>query len=230
MQPYIFPYLGYFQLINAVDKFVIYDDITFIKQGWINRNAILLNNEKHLFTIPLQNVSSNIKINESIVSATPFNWQKKILQTIEVAYKKAPFFSEVYPIVKLVMEASINKSISQMATDSLKIVMDYLSIKTTLIESSNNYLNEHLKSEDRIIDICKTESATSYINAIGGIELYSKENFLENDITLIFLKPNLKSYPQLGKEFLPGLSIIDVLMFNSPKEITEQFLLDYTLI
>src|SRR5690242_20202094 len=201
MQPYFFPYLGYFQLINAVDKFVIYDDITFIKQGWINRNYILLNGAKHLFTIPLKNVSSNTLIHETKVAPKPFKWQHKLLQTFQHAYQKAPFFKDVFPVIEKIIIGSVNKNISDVATQSIHAVMDYLSIPKIVVNSSSKYQNANLKNTERIIDICKKEAADIYINAIGGTELYDRNQFVENDIVLQFIQPELKPYPQFDYEF-----------------------------
>ena len=191
MQPYLFPYLGYFQLISAVDKFVVYDDVTFIKQGWVNRNYILLNGAKYLFTFPVKSISSNVLISETIVSKTPFNWQYKLLQTINQAYKKAPFFEDVFPIVELIILESTDKSIANIATESIEAVMKYLSIQTDVQVSSSIYENDHLKRVDRVIDICTKENAITYVNAIGGQELYKQEAFSKSAMNLCFLKCKL---------------------------------------
>ena len=219
MQPYIFPYLGYFQLINAVDKFIIYDDVNFIKQGWINRNYFLLNGSKYLFTIPVENISSYTKINELKLSVKPFGWQKKILQTVAQAYRKAPFFNDVFPIIEKVINCS-HANAGCIALESILSVNEYLSINTDLVKSSEIYQNSDIKNVDRVIDICKRENATIYINAIGGQELYSAQFFLQNKIRLRFLKPCLCQYKQFENEFIMGLSMIDVLMFNSPVNIS----------
>src|SRR6476620_1801279 len=126
MQPYVFPYSGYFQLMNAVDKFVFYDDVAFIKQGWINRNNILLDGKKYLFTVPVKNISSFSLINETYVSDKPFNWQKKLLNTFRLAYGKAPFFKKVFPMIEEVINSSCDQSISTVAKNSINIVLQYL--------------------------------------------------------------------------------------------------------
>ena len=230
MQPYIFPYLGYFQLISAVDKFVVYDDVTFIKQGWVNRNYILLNGAKYLFTFPVKSISSNVLISETIVSKTPFNWQYKLLQTINQAYKKAPFFEDVFPIVELIILESTDKSITHIATESIEAVMKYLSIQTDVQVSSSIYENDHLKRVDRVIDICTKENAITYVNAIGGQELYKQEAFSKPAMNLCFLKSILPTYQQFDNEFINGLSIIDVMMFNSAEKIRNDFLRMYSLV
>ncbi|MGN6800610.1 MAG: WbqC family protein [Ginsengibacter sp.] len=229
MQPYFFPYLGYFQLINAVDKFVIYDDITFIKQGWINRNYILLNGDKHLFTIPLKNISSNALIHETKVAPKPFNWQHKLLQTFQQAYQKAPFFKDVFPLLEIIIAGSTGKSIADIARKSIISVLNYLDIKTVIIASSAVYKNDSLKNTSRVIDICQKEAACVYLNAAGGFGLYNKEEFSSHGIQLKFIQSALQPYNQFQNNFISSLSIIDVLMFNSADRVREM-LNDYKLV
>ncbi len=219
MQPYIFPYIGYFQLINSVDKFVFYDDVTFIKQGWINRNNILCNGEKKLFTIPVRNISSNSLINETIVSDKPINWDKKFISTIIQSYKKAPYFKQVFPIIEKNINGSINTTISDVSKSSVISVLDYLGITKEITYSSTLYKNASLNAEHRVVDICLKESAKSYHNAIGGKELYEKSFFKSKGIELCFLEPSLLNYSQSVREFISGLSIIDVLMNNSIEDV-----------
>lgn len=227
MQPYLFPYIGYFQLINAVDKFVIYDDVNFINKGWINRNRILVNGKAYLFTVPLKDASQN-KLIRDIEVADDGNWRSKFLKTIEMSYKKAPYYDSIFPIIsKIILSAS--KSISELIKQSIIEINQYLSIGTIIQDSSTIYDNRHLKAEDRIIDICRKEGADQYINPSGGTDLYSKERFKEEGIELLFLKPKPVNYKQFDNDFVPWLSIIDVLMFNS-KETVGEYLLAYFLI
>ena len=217
MQPYFFPYLGYWQTLNAVDKYVIYDDVNYIKNGWINRNNILLNKQKHLITIPLDGASPFLLINQ--IKTTPrLNEKEKLLKTIEAAYKKAPYFDVVFPMVHdVIMEDScliINALVKQ-----FKSICKYLDIKTELIVSSTMEKNNELKAQDKVIHICKLLGGTQYINAIGGQELYNFEDFKKNGLELSFLKTEFTPYKQFKNEFIPGLSMIDILMFNSPSEI-----------
>ncbi len=217
MQPYLFPYIGYYQLINAVDKFIVYDDVAFIKQGWINRNNILLNNQKYLFFAPVKAISSFKIISETEIDYK-FDWIRKTVLTFEQAYKKAPFYKEVMPVIESVF-LSKKETISQLAIESLIQVSNYLGIKTEIQKTSSVYNNQILKGKDRVIDICKIEKAKVYVNPIGGQELYQREDFLANEIRLNFIKTNLIEYKQYNNEFIPWLSMIDVLMFNSKEEI-----------
>jgi hypothetical protein len=227
MQPYFFPYIGYFQLINAVDKFVIYDDVNYINKGWINRNNLLINAESSLFTVPLSNASQNRKINE-IALAEDKIWKAKLLKKISFSYAKAPFFGLVFSLIEQVILFDTTQ-ISILNTEALKKICSYLHIHTEFVESSAVYGNASLKGQDRILDVCKWEKATHYFNPIGGMELYDRVLFAQNDIELKFVQSKSVEYPQFGHSFVPWLSIIDVIMFNSIEDVN-RLLNSYKLI
>lgn len=227
MQPYIFPYIGYFQLIKAVDKFVLYDDVNFINRGWINRNRILVNGKDSMFTIPLKDASQNKLINEIDVNWDD-NWKSKFLKTIEQSYKKAPFYVQILPIIEKTINLERNK-FSEIIEQNLRLICEYLDIKTEIIHSSTIYQNIDKKAQERILDICLQEKANHYINPIGGLELYDKEVFAKENMQMNFIKSLPVEYKQFKNEFVPWLSIIDVLMFNSKENINE-FLNNYELI
>ncbi len=230
MQPYVFPYVGYFQLVNAVDVFVFYDDVHFIKQGWIHRNTILSGNQPQLFSIPLQKQSSNKLINETKINNELISrWRNKFLKTLEQAYNKAPYFSEINNLIYDVFETEYN-SIAELSISSVQNVAKYLNMDTTFQVSSQLYEDSKgIDKEERIIDICKKSKNSEYINAIGGRELYTKTSFKKKGVDLSFLKTTLTPYKQWDNTFTPGLSIIDVLMFNSIIE-TKELLQEYSLI
>lgn len=220
MQPYLFPYVGYFQLINAVDKFVIYDDVAFINKGWINRNNILSNGKATLFTLPLVGASQNKLINEIDIENLSA-WGKKFLKTLEQNYKKSPHYQEVFGIVEKVVQSE-KTNIADLIFLSLQEICSYLKIDTELVQTSSVYQNQHLKAQERILDICLQEKANHYINPIGGQELYDKALFAENGIKLNFIQSKRSEYQQFKNEFVPWLSIIDLMMFCSVEEIKEQ--------
>lgn len=224
MQPYFFPYIGYLQLINAVDEFVIYDDVNFIKQGYINKNNILGNNKAQAFTLELKGASSYSLINEIEIG----NNSKKILKTIKQNYAKAPFFKDVMPLVEDIFNFQ-EKNLARYVGSSLQKIAEYLQINTIFHYSSELDKNCELRAQDKVINICENLNASHYINAIGGQELYSKDTFEENNIKLNFIKTNLQTYKQFGQEFIPYLSIIDVMMFNNIDTIN-QHLQSYELI
>lgn len=217
MQPYFLPYIGYWQLMNVVDKYVIYDDVNYINRGWINRNRILLNGEPQYFNIPMLGASQNKLINEIEV-----NNEKKVidknLRKLQMAYKRAPYYGVVYPMIEKIMTSG-KADLASYITESIMIISEYLDIKTELIISSSLDKNVNLKGQDKIIEICKLLQASEYYNAIGGRELYSFEMFRKNDIELKFLKTQEISYKQMNENFYPNLSILDVMMFNSKEEV-----------
>jgi len=214
MQPYFLPYIGYFQLIKAVDKYVIFDDVNYIKKGWINRNNILLNGQNYLFTLSLLGASQNKLINEIFVEQN----QSKLLKTLETAYKKAPYFENVFYVVKNIFDYE-NKNLANFVGNSIIQIADYLDIKTEFLYSSDINKDDELKGQEKILNICKALNATNYINAIGGQELYDKEIFEQNSIKLNFLKTETIEYQQFKNDFIPYLSILDVMMFNSAEAI-----------
>lgn len=218
MQPYFFPYIGYFQMVNAVDTFVFYDDVTFIKNGLINRNRILLNGKDHYLTVPCTKASSYKLINE--INFDPNRKEfKKLVKTIEQAYKKAPYFEQVYPLIERILETPTDK-IAILAEQSVIEISKYLKIQTAFRTSSMDFPEtKGLDKADRLIKICQKEYADNYINALGGKELYGKSFFEENGIQLEFIKSLPVEYKQFNNEFVPWLSMIDVLMFNSVVEI-----------
>ncbi len=227
MQPYFFPYIGYWQLMNAVDKYVIYDDVNFIKGGWINRNRILLNGEGKYFNLPMQGASSNKKINKvGVNNDEPLI--NKNLRIIEACYKKAPYYNEVYPILVRILKCG-ETNLATFIKYSFDEICQYLGINTELIMSSNLNKDNSLKAQEKVIHICEKLGANEYYNAIGGQELYSYDDFLEHNIQLNFLKTGNIVYHQYGDNFVPNLSIIDVMMFNSREEI-RKMLNDYQLI
>jgi len=225
MQPYFFPYIGYFQLINAVDKFIFYDDVNFIKKGWINRNKILINNQPQYITISIKDISPNRLIKDTQI----IDNRDKIKKTIFLNYKKAPLFEQVWPIIEDCLIFKTN-FISELNIYSIKKICEYLGINKNFEVSSKNYTNTiNLKKEKRLIEICKINNAQIYINPIGGQSIYKKETFLKEGIQLFFIKTKDISYKRFNDVFFNNLSIIDILMFNPIEKIIEM-LNEYELI
>jgi hypothetical protein len=213
MQPYFFPYVGYFNLVAAVDKFVFYDDVNFIKNGWINRNRLFISGDVRYITVPLSGASSNIKIKD-VKMQDKIIWQKKLLTSIEQSYAKAPNFSATFELVNEIIDSD-EISVAKLAKNSVIKIAEKLCLNTNFVWESGSYQNEHLSSSERVIDICKLEDAKEYINLPGGRELYQSEQFEQHGILLKFIDPKLTSYNQFKREFMSGLSIIDILMFNN---------------
>jgi len=210
MQPYLFAYIGYWQLINEVDTFVIFDDVNFIKRGYINKNYILMGGKSHRFSLELIKPSQNKLINETKIVGN----FTKLLKTFEMAYKSAPYFKNIIPLIEIVLNQK-ERNLAKFIGNSLMLISSYLELDTKFIYSSDMDLDNSLKGQRKILDICKNLKATNYINSIGGIQLYDKKIFLEENITLSFLKTELAEYKQYENKFVPYLSIVDILMFNS---------------
>ena len=210
MQPYFFPYLGYWQLLNTADRFVIFDDVNYIKRGWINRNRILVNGEPKYITVPLNQSSQNKRICDlTLLSST--DWRKKLVRSIEYSYRKAPCFPEIFPIIeKIICHKALN--LSEYLANQLVTLAELLRIDTEFVMSSRCYQNDSLTGPERILDICRRENATTYINPEGGYELYDTAAFESEDIDLRFLVMRPVAYKQRSTGFVPFLSIIDALM------------------
>lgn len=228
MQPYFLPYLGYWQLMNAVDTYVVYDDVNYIKRGWINRNRILINGQASYINIPLLKASQNKLINEIFLNDDR-SMMKKSIKSIEMVYKKAPYFKDAFPVIQSILCDIDENNVALFLMKSFIPICQYLDIKTEFIFSSSLNKNNFLKGESKIIEICKILGASDYYNAVGGRELYHKSMFEKENISLYFLKPNEVRYQQFYNEFVPNLSIIDVLMFN-PKNRVIDMLNEYTLL
>ena len=224
MQPYFMPYIGYFQTMAAVDTYVVYDDVQYIKGGWVSRNNIIIGGEKKMFTIILKGASPNKLFNE-VEIGDDF---KKFERMLQSAYAKAPYFSEVMPLLHTIFTYD-EKSLGKFLLHSYQVLLDYLKIPTQLVLSSDLVKDSTLRGQDKVLNICKNIHATEYYNAIGGQELYDKKVFAEHGIKLSFVQTEQVAYPQFAPEFIPNLSIIDVLMHNG-KEGTKQLLNAYKLI
>lgn len=210
MQPYFLPYLGYWQLIHSVDTFVVYDDVNYIKGGWINRNRVLVCGMASYITVPLHGASPNRHINEIAVHGSPI-WREKLLRTVEIAYRRAPHFGDVFPLVETIIRYDA-PLLSDFLVAQIRTLADYLDIETEIVVASDRYGDRCLSGQERVIAICREEGAHSYINAQGGQGLYDGRSFRNAGVTLEFLIHRPVPYRQRHPGFVPNLSIVDVLM------------------
>ena len=225
MQPYLFPYIGYYQLIKIVDTFVIYDNVQYIKGGWVNRNRLILNGKVQMFTVPLANASNYLDIKDRYIS-NDSNGKKtinKIISQIENSYRKYPYYNNVFPLVEKTLTYK-NNNLFDFLYFSIQSILDYLGIKTTIKISSELDIDHSLKHQDRVISICNNMKSKTYINSIGGLSLYNNESFKSSGIDLLFIKSLVKI-----NDLDHSLSIIDLLMEYSKKEIN-QMLNKYELV
>jgi hypothetical protein len=242
MQPYFFPYIGYYQLIESVDKFILYDNLNFINHGWINRNRILMKNIGAFWIIvPLKHKSSFAKISEIEIDDST-NWRYKTIKTLRINYHRAPMFDAVFPLLSHLISFE-TASISAFNSYAIKSICNYLQIRTIIEDDAGKYLgieNELIdlainspgnfdKKTSRVINICKQEKATIYHNAIGGMMLYPRKEFSRHQMQIKFISTNKISYKQFDEKFTPDLSMIDILMFNSVDTI-KIMLKDYSLL
>jgi hypothetical protein len=221
MQPYFLPYIGYFQLIAAVDVFVIYDNIQFSKKGWIHRNRMLSNGKDEYFSLTLKKDSDFLDVKDRLLSDTWSEEREKILRKIKESYRKAPHFERLFPMVQDIFYFE-EKNLFSFILNSLNTILVYLQIDTPVIVSSNLAADHTLKSQSRVIDICLNQGADHYINPIGGWDLYKNDDFAKVGIELSFIKSRAFEYPQFGMSFVSWLSILDILMFNDLEKIKTQ--------
>ncbi len=227
MQPYFFPYIGYFQLIAAVDLFVVYDNIKYTKKGWINRNRMLQNSKDVMFSLPLKNGSDSLDVCERELAAD-FN-HDKLLSQFKGVYRRAPYFVQTFPLVEQIVRHE-DTNLFRYLHHSIVKTCEHLGIMTEIRISSGIAIDHDLKSQDKVLALCEAVGANIYVNTIGGMELYSKETFREKAIELKFIKSKPFEYLQFGDEFVPWLSIIDVMMFNPLDAIQTCITTNYELI
>jgi hypothetical protein len=229
MQPYLFPYIGYFQLMNAADEFVVYNNIKYTKKGWINRNRILVNGSDAYINFPLKKDSDYLDIKDRCLAEIWPQERQKLLNKLRESYRSATYFEQAYSVIeKCILFEDMN--LFAFILHSLNILKNYLDISTPFVVSSTIEIDNSLKAQDKVMAICKARQAGVYINPIGGVELYNKEDFTKAGIELFFLKTGAITYKQFNNIFVPSLSIIDVMMFNSKEEIKEYLNSFYSLV
>jgi hypothetical protein len=218
MQPYFLPYIGYFHLVAAVDLFILYDNIKYTKKGWINRNHILQHGKSVMFSLPLKSDSDYLDVYKRELVAN-FN-RDKLLNQFKEAYRRAPYFAQAFPLIEQIVQYR-DANLFRFLYHSIVRTCEYLGIATEIRVSSEITIDHSLKNQDKVLALCKAVDASIYINAIGGVDMYSKETFWENGIELKFIQSRPFEYPQFGNQFVSWLSIVDVMMFNSKEKITE---------
>ncbi len=211
MQPYFLPYIGYFQLIGAVDLFIVYDNIKYTKKGWINRNRMLQNGSDAVFSVPLKKDSDNLDVVQRSL-ATDFNCDK-MLQSVKGAYAWAPYFAPTFALLERIVRYP-ECNLFRFLHHGLLQTCTQLGLQTTIQVSSDIAIDHTLKAQDKVLALCQAVGARTYVNSIGGLDLYSREAFQARGITLQFLQSDAFVYSQGGQPFVPWLSILDVLMFN----------------
>ena len=226
MQPYFLPYIGYWQLLAAVDCFVVYDNVQYTKKGWINRNRFLRNGADAFFTVPLRKGSDFLDVTDRAL-ADDFD-PGTLLNPLAAAYRRAPFFDAVFPVIEAVILAA-PRNLFEYLHHSITVIAEHLEIRTPIVVSSTVGIDHTLKAEHKVLALCGALGATRYVNSIGGRELYSTSAFAERGIELRFLQSRPVTYRQYDHPFVPGLSILDVMMFNS-RDAVRGMLGEYDLV
>jgi hypothetical protein len=227
MQPYFLPYVGYYQLIGAVDLFIVYDNIKYTKKGWINRNRLLLNGKDATFSLPLKHDSDALDVRDRELANT-FS-REKLLNHFREAYRRAPFFEQTFSLLEGIVRYERNNLFDYLH-HSVVAACNHLGIDTEIRISSTVPIDHSLKSQDKVLALCRSVGADVYINAVGGIDLYSREVFRNCGIELRFIRPMEFAYRQFGAAFVPWLSIVDVMMFNPLNEVAACIASNYELV
>jgi hypothetical protein len=227
MQPYFLPYIGYWQLIGSVDVFVVYDNIKYTKKGWINRNRFLSNGADAMFSLPLKKDSDSLDVVERELAAD-FN-PGKLLNQLLGAYARAPHFKAVAPLLEQILRFE-DRNLFRYLHHSIVCLCRHLGLETKIIVSSQVPIDHGLKAQGKVLAMCQALGAQSYVNPIGGVELYSKEAFMNQGVELHFIKSRPFQYSQFGADFVPWLSILDVLMFNPLEAVNSVVANEYDLV
>jgi hypothetical protein len=228
MQPYLFPYIGYFQLVGCVDRFVVYDNIKYTKKGWINRNRMLVRGTDEMFSVPIRKDSDSLDVVQRELGEAWPDERTRLLNRFRANYRKAPEFERTMALVEACLSHP-DTNLFGFLLNSIRAVCSHLGIATPLVVSSGVAADHTLRSQDRVIAICKALGASEYVNPIGGLELYEPETFRAHGINLLFHRARAVPYEQAGGEFVPFLSIIDVLMFNPTNEVARMVREDFSL-
>lgn len=227
MQPYFLPYIGYFQLISAVDLFIVHDSVKYTKKGWINRNRILVNGADAIISVPLKHASDVLNICEREL-AMDFE-PDKILNRIAGAYRKAPFFAGTFHLAEQIVRYE-DRNLFRYLVHSITKISEALGIETRIATASTFGIDPSLRHQEKVIALCKAAGAAVYVNAIGGVKLYSDEAFRSAGLELRFIDSKPFDYRQFDAPFVPSLSIIDVMMFNPPDQVRRTVGSNYSLI
>lgn len=218
MQPYLFPYLGYFQLIAASGLFLLGDSLQYTRRGWINRNRLLVGGQPWQFSFPLEQGSRSQAINERRLSDEVHLTSQRLLHTIRHAYHRAPCYPMVFPLLEEILDHP-ERNLAHFAEHSIRRICHYMGVDTPIGRVSELGLEDDIGRDQRLIEAVKRSGGDVYLNPEGGRHLYSPELFNDHGLELRFLRMDELSYRQFDGDFVPSLSIIDVLMFNPPDEL-----------
>lgn len=227
LQPYFAPYIGYFQLMKHCDCLVLFDDVQYTKNSWITRNRIQNRGKVVNISLSVRHSPSNsLIVDKQLASSFDGN---QILRQLDDAYRKAKFYGDARNIIGSFLHFKTS-SLFDYLSNSILVICQYLEIETNIVRSSATEVSKCHRGENRVIEICRTLGATRYINPIGGTSLYSLERFKESNLELVFLKSRLSPYSQGLPDFIPSLSIIDLMANCSREQLREAIEGDFDLV
>jgi hypothetical protein len=218
MQPYLLPYLGYWQLLAAADHFVLLDDVHYINRGWINRNRILVGGAEKWLTVPLLKASQNKEIREIDIAPRP-DWQPALERTLSQAYARAPRRDEVLALLGKIF-AFPDSGLCSFLEHSIRVVAAHLGLDPVISRSSEAHPKGDLRGSARILDVCRRLGATTYANLPGGRELYDPAEFLREGIDLRFIQTDWETLPLAGESHEHAFSVLHLLMWNPPEVVS----------
>lgn len=220
MQPYFFPYIGYFQLIHATDRYIFFDTPQYERRSWMNRNRIInLNEGSTYITVPVIKAPQQTALTDIVINNNS-DWRNKIYRQLEVYKKIAPYYNEVIDFVHSVLDKA-DTSLAELNVHSVVDTCRYigLDIDWDIFSQMNLEIPTDCAPDEWALEITKATNADEYINAPGGARFFDRSNYETEGIKLQFIQPEIIPYNQRIGRFEPCLSIIDVMMYNSPEEI-----------
>jgi len=224
MQPYFMPYLGYFSLIKHTDRFILFDTVQFIRHGWIERNRILKQDGTWQYIqVPIIKPNGRDTIIKDVKINNDLDWENRIIAQLQHYKKKAPYYKETIELLTDVFSQRFDDIVT-LNQVSLEKVCEYLGIKrsTEVFSKMGLDIEDATAPDEWALNICKAiPGADEYWNPIGGLSFFNRTKYENAGIKIYFQELVLTTYRQLGNEFEPGLSIIDVMMFNSPETINQ---------
>ena len=223
MQPYFFPYLGHFDLINLVDEWIVFDTPQYMRHHWVNRNRVLHPNAGWQYiTVPLRKHPQDTPINQ-VQIAMENDWRNRILRQLEHYRREAPYYKQVAGFLEeCFSEASPNLSETNILT--LRKTCQRLGISTPfhVFSQMDLALTEDVEGPgDWALNISRVVGASEYVNPPGGAALFNESKFTADNIKLTIQAFMNMIYPCGPYQFEPGLSVLDVMMWNSPEQIKQ---------
>jgi len=213
MQPTFNPWLGYFDLIDYVDKFIFLDTVQLTRRSWQVRNKIKVNGKEYMFSLPL--TKTKHRDNEIICDAklsNPMLIKNKLYNLLQQSYQKAKYFSEVDSLIKNIVLYDTD-FLSDYNINIIKHIVAKLNIKTQIVILSKTDYKQQESKGDLILDICNYFDTTEYISPFGSKEYLDKvsSKFKTNNVNIYYQYYNHPIYTQLGDEFIPYLGVFDLL-------------------